>query len=104
MRKESPTPTPHSNFTLFGIEANVLRIQIRTNASQPDWVSPLTANVHGVGGRAGKSAFGGVTGGKERKTLEKWPFRGVCPQIFQLLFHFILSKKGFKVEYKFILP
>ena len=28
-----------------------------------DWVSPLTANVHGVGGRASKPAFGGVAGG-----------------------------------------
>ena len=71
------------NFTFFGIEANVLRVQIRTNASQPDWVSPLTANVHGVGGRAGKSAFGGATVGEERKTLEKWAFRGACPSSFR---------------------
>ena len=42
--------------------------------------------------------------GEERKTFEKRAFRGVCPQIFQLLFHFILSKMGLKVEYKFILP
>ena len=26
-------------------------------------VSPLTVNAHGVGGRVGKSAFGGVAGG-----------------------------------------
>ena len=30
----------------------------------------------------GQGAVDGVTGGEERKTLEKWPFRGVCPQIF----------------------
>ena len=29
-----------------------------------EWVSPLTANVHGVGGRVGKAAFGGMAGGE----------------------------------------
>jgi hypothetical protein len=30
-----------------------------------EWVSPMTANGYGVGGRAGKPAFGGVAGGRE---------------------------------------
>ena len=29
-----------------------------------EWVSPMTANAYGVGGRAGKPAFGGVAGGR----------------------------------------
>ena len=30
----------------------------------------------------GQGTVDGVTGGEERKTLEKRAFRGVCPQIF----------------------
>ena len=48
-----------------------------------EWVSPMTANAYGVGGRAGKSAFGGVACGRGQQRVVKC--RLVLAQVFSFL-------------------